>query len=104
MSELRIYDESGPERLLAHYTEFADIRDQLAQIGVEFERWEASRQLHAQASQDEVIEAYRDAINRLMQKYQFQSVDVISLTSDHPQKEAMRDKFLHEHTLSLIHI
>jgi 1,2-dihydroxy-3-keto-5-methylthiopentene dioxygenase len=97
-SELRIYDERDPERAEQTLTRYEDIRDALATLGVEFERWEATKQLHAQASQDEVIEAYREPIDRLMKKYGFKSVDVISLTASHPQKEAMRDKFLHEHT------
>ncbi|MCC2657975.1 MAG: cupin [Panacagrimonas sp.] len=98
MSELRIYDEDRPTQAEKVLTRFEDIRDALAGIGVEFERWEASKQLDAQASQDEVIEAYRESIDRLMKKYGFQSVDVISLTANHPQKEAMREKFLSEHT------
>ena len=98
MSELRIYDENRPNQAEKVLTRFEDIRDALAGIGVEFERWEASKQLDAQASQDEVIEAYRESIDRLMKKYGFQSVDVISLTANHPQKEAMREKFLSEHT------
>jgi 1,2-dihydroxy-3-keto-5-methylthiopentene dioxygenase len=98
MSELRIYDESRPNQAEKVLTRFEDIRDALAGIGVEFERWEASKQLDAQASQDEVIEAYRESIDRLMKKYGFQSVDVISLTANHPQKQAMREKFLSEHT------
>ncbi|HKY91150.1 MAG TPA: cupin, partial [Nevskiaceae bacterium] len=98
MSELRIYDESRPMAAEAVLPRFEDIRDRLATIGVDFERWEASKPLHAHATQDEVIEAYRESIDRLMKKFGFQSVDVISLTADHPQKEAMRDKFLHEHT------
>jgi 1,2-dihydroxy-3-keto-5-methylthiopentene dioxygenase len=98
MSELRIYDENRPHQAEKVLTRFEDIRDALAGIGVEFERWEASKQLDAQASQDEVIEAYRESIDRLMKKYGFQSVDVISLTANHPQKQAMREKFLSEHT------
>lgn len=98
MSELRIYDENRPTTAEKVLTRFEDIRDALAEIGVEFERWEASQQLDPQASQDEVIEAYRESIDRLMKKYGFQSVDVISLTANHPQKEAMREKFLSEHT------
>ena len=98
MSELRIYDETRPNQAEKVLTRFEDIRDALAAIGVEFERWEASKQLDAQASQDEVIEAYRESIDRLMKKYGFQSVDVISLSANHPQKEAMREKFLSEHT------
>lgn len=98
MSELRIYDENRPNKAEKVLTRFEDIRDSLAEIGVEFERWEATQQLDAHASQDEVIEAYRESIDRLMKKYGFQSVDVISLTASHPQKEAMREKFLSEHT------
>jgi 1,2-dihydroxy-3-keto-5-methylthiopentene dioxygenase len=98
MSELRIYSEANPSRAEAVHTRFDDIRAALAPIGVEFERWQANRELDDQASQDEVIEAYRDSIDRLMKQYGFKSVDVISLYASHPQKEAMRDKFLHEHT------
>ncbi|MGQ0697943.1 MAG: 1,2-dihydroxy-3-keto-5-methylthiopentene dioxygenase [Panacagrimonas sp.] len=98
MSELRIYDEARPERAMKVLTRFDDIHDALAEIGVDFERWEATKQLDAQASQDEVIEAYRESIDRLMKKFGFQSVDVISLTANHPQKEMMRQKFLSEHT------
>lgn len=97
MSELRIYSESRPEQAEAVYTGFHDIRAALAPIGVAFERWQASKPLDDQASQDEVIEAYRDSIDRLMKQYGFKSVDVISLYAEHPQKDAMREKFLHEH-------
>lgn len=98
MSELRIYDENRPEQAEKVLSRFEDIRDALAGIGVEFERWETSKPLDAQATQDEVIEAYRESIDRLMKKYGFQSVDVISLYANHPQKETMREKFLSEHT------
>lgn len=95
MSELRIYDENA--QALASYTRFEDIRDQLGKVGVLFERWEASRELDAQSTQDEIIEAYRQSVNRLMNQYGFKSVDVISLTPEHPQREALRAKFLSEH-------
>ena len=98
MSELRIYAEDDPQQAESRLTGFEEIRDALSSIGVDFERWEASKQLDADASQDEVIDAYRESVDRLMKRFDFQSVDVISLTADHPQKEAMRDKFLHEHT------
>ena len=96
MSELRIYEESG--KPVAAYTEFEDIRTHLEKVGVQFERWEASRQLDAHATQDEVIEAYRTSVNRLMNQYGFKSVDVISLQADNPNKDALRQKFLSEHT------
>lgn len=98
MSELRIYSETSPDKPLSVFRDFDGIRVELDRIGVGFERWAANKQLHPQASQDEVIEAYRDSIDKLMKHYGFKSVDVISLYADHPQREAMRDKFLHEHT------
>jgi len=96
MSELRIYDESA--KPLARYTAFDDIRDQLAAAGVQFERWEATCELDADSTQDEIIEAYRGSVNRLMNQYGFRSVDVISMFPDHPQRESAREKFLSEHT------
>lgn len=98
MSKLRIYKEGNPQQAESVHTQFEAIRDQLKKIGVLFERWDASQDLEPQATQDEVIEAYRQPIDALMKQYGFKSVDVISLYADHPQKAAMRDKFLHEHT------
>jgi len=76
MSELRIYEENA--RPVASYHKFEDIRDQLERIGVQFERWEATKPLDSQATQDEIIEAYRGSVNRLMNQYGFKSVDIIS--------------------------
>ena len=98
MSELRIFDvlhpESGAQIILDH----AAIAGELASIGVRFEFWEASQALSAEANQDEVLAAYADDVARLNAEYGFKSVDVVSLRADHPQKEAMRSKFLSEHT------
>lgn len=98
MSELRIYADHDANRPEAVLSSFEDIRGQLSGIGVEFERWEASQQLDEQASQDEVIEAYRQSIDRLMKRHGFKSVDVVSIYPAHPQRETMREKFLQEHT------
>lgn len=98
MSELRIYDENAPARPLATYTRFEDIRRELSAIDVDFSRWQAGQTLDAQATQDEIIEAYRAPINELMQRYGFKSVDVISVYPDHPQAAVLREKFLNEHT------
>lgn len=95
MSELRVYEESG--RPIATYADCNEIAAELGKLGVRFERWQADRPLDAHSTQDEIIEAYRDPVNRLMNEYGFRSVDVISMNADHPQREAMRDKFLHEH-------
>lgn len=98
MTTLAVYSDQDPSQPLGTYTGFEEIRDQLAAVGVEFERWEASQPLSATAGQDEVIAAYRAEIERLNAKYGFVSVDVVSMHPDHPQAEAARGKFLSEHT------
>jgi 1,2-dihydroxy-3-keto-5-methylthiopentene dioxygenase len=99
MSELKIYAEnnSASARVVS---EHAVIAHELGDIGVLFERWETQRELSDHAGQDEVIAAYRDSVDRLLSNYNFQSVDVISLQPDHPDRDALRAKFLNEHTHS----
>ncbi|MDZ4263978.1 MAG: cupin, partial [Pseudomonadota bacterium] len=43
------------------------------------------------------IESYRTSVDALMSEYGFQSVDVIALRPDHPERQALRQKFLDEH-------
>lgn len=97
MSELRIYPEDrtrSPEVLI----NYADIAHCLNGIGVLFERWSVSRELDPDATQDEIIEAYREDIDRLMQQHGFQALDVISMYPEHPRKEELRERFRREHT------
>ncbi|HBB24566.1 MAG TPA: acireductone dioxygenase, partial [Pseudomonas sp.] len=49
------------------------------------------------ASQEDVIAAYRPQIDRLMAERGYVTVDVISVSRDHPQKDELRAKFLDEH-------
>lgn len=98
MSRLRIYQDSGGKTPLATHTDPARIARELSDVGVRFEQWEAGQPIVPGASQDEVIAAYRDDIDRLMREKGYRSVDVISLAPDHPDRAAMRRKFLSEHT------
>ncbi len=98
MTTLTVYSEQDANTPLATYTALDDIREQLAGIGVEFERWEASRPLSATATPEEVMAAYRDSIDVLQRKYGFESVDVVSMHPEHPQAREARGKFLAEHT------
>ena len=97
MSALRIFADTDPGTAEL-ITQPADIARRLKAVGVQFERWEASQPLAPNASQEAVIEAYRDSVDRLTDEYGFQSVDVVSLRPDHPDREALRRKFLDEHT------
>ena len=97
MSLLTIFPDNQPQQG-KRYTDFADIQNQLAGIDVKFERWTANRELTADADQASIIAAYQESIDNLKQRYGFQSVDVIKLNPDHPEKAASRQKFLAEHT------
>lgn len=98
MSQLRIFDAADGSTPLRTLTEHAQIADTLRSAGVRFERWQASKPIVPGASQDEVIAAYRSDIDRLMREEGYQSVDVVSLKPDHPDRVALRKKFLSEHT------
>jgi 1,2-dihydroxy-3-keto-5-methylthiopentene dioxygenase len=100
MSRLRIYDERHGESALAHFDDHADIARELGEVGIRFEQWKAEKPIQPGASQDEVIGAYRADIDRLMQEGGYTTVDVISLKPDHPDRAALRQKFLEEHTHS----
>lgn len=97
MSELKVYREDDPSTVRV-CGEHSAIARELGGIGVVLERWQATVPLSPEAQQEEVIDAYRDSIDRLRREFGFQSVDVISLTPDHPDKAVLRAKFLNEHT------
>lgn len=96
MSELRVYREDDPAPIQV-YTDHDAIARALAAAGVLFEVWTADRELADTASQNEVLAAYGHSVDRLMTRYGFQSADVISVTPEHPDKAALRAKFLEEH-------
>jgi 1,2-dihydroxy-3-keto-5-methylthiopentene dioxygenase len=98
MSILAVYSSPGVSPRVAH--DFDEIEETLGQIGVLFERWEANRPVTADADQAGVLSAYQDSIDRLNDRFGFQSADVVSLKPDHPQKEQLRKKFLAEHVHS----
>lgn len=99
MSALTIYPDDQPQ-LGSTSTDFDTIAEQLKNIGVQFGRWELGNEVIAEGQVQTVLDAYQPHIDRLMKQYGFQSVDVVSLAPDHPQKQAMRQKFLSEHTHS----
>lgn len=98
MSALTLFSVTDPQTPLWHSTDAKAIQDQLNAKGVRFERWQADRDLGANPSPETVIAAYQHAIDKLVAEKGYQSWDVISLRADNPQKEALREKFLNEHT------
>lgn len=100
MSRLTIYPDQHPEDITLDTEDGAVIAKELGDIGVRFERWKMQSPLVADADNDAVMDAYADDIQRLKDENGYQSVDVIRLNADHPQKTELREKFLSEHTHS----
>ncbi|MDH5722699.1 MAG: cupin [Alphaproteobacteria bacterium] len=100
MSHLTIYPDNQPENITLETEDGDVISAELDKIGVRFERWGCQGILPEMAGDEDVMEAYSADIKRLMEENGYQSVDVIRLSADHPDKEALRLKFLSEHTHS----
>ncbi|PJK14799.1 acireductone dioxygenase [Lysobacteraceae bacterium NML07-0707] len=98
MSRLRLYNDHAPSTVLLETREHALIANELAKAGVLFEQWQANAPVKAGDSPEAIMAAYRNDIDRLVAENGFNSVDVVSIAPDNPQREAMRAKFLEEHT------
>lgn len=97
MSRLRIFNDTDPATPLSATEDLALIAERLKGIGVRFEQWQASAPVAPGASPEDVMAAYRADIDRLVAENGFNSVDVVSIAPDNPNKDAARAKFLDEH-------
>ena len=98
MSRLRVFDDHDGNSVLRETRDPAEISRELAGIGVVFEQWQASAPVRAGDAPEAIMAAYRADIDRLVADNGFNSVDVVSIAPDNPQREQMRAKFLEEHT------
>jgi 1,2-dihydroxy-3-keto-5-methylthiopentene dioxygenase len=96
MTRLTVFDETGNP--LETLSEHEAIAARLAADGVRLERWPTPAHLSPDAGQEEVLEAYRDPVAELSDEFRFQAVDVVSVRPDHPERDALRAKFIEEHT------
>lgn len=74
------------------------IAAELAARGIGFQRWPARRSLPAGADQATILAAYAEEVARVQSLGRYPTVDAIRLTPDHPDRQALRQKFLAEHT------
>jgi 1,2-dihydroxy-3-keto-5-methylthiopentene dioxygenase len=102
MSHLQIFAASGSRQPLPHFAsnDPALITSELAQRGIGFERWPARAELPAGAGPEQVLAAYASEIAQVQQQGRYPTVDAIRMEPDHPEREALRRKFLAEHTHS----
>ena len=98
MSSLTIFEDTSPNSALFSTQSPEIIRDKLKAVGVEFEQWPTMDAIGVHSTFDEILAAYDDEIQKLVKMQGYQSWDVVALNSDNPNKVALREKFLSEHT------
>jgi 1,2-dihydroxy-3-keto-5-methylthiopentene dioxygenase len=75
----------------------AEITDCLRGAGIDYEVWEPRHPVGANAPQEEILEAYKDEIERLKASGGYVTADVISVNAATPNLDAMLNKFNREH-------
>ena len=92
MALLRIPEEN---RLLRAPEE---IRDFLVPYGIHYEQWAVEGRVKADPTAEEILAAYAPEVEVLKQRGGYVTADVIDVTADIPNLQAMLDKFNKEHT------
>jgi 1,2-dihydroxy-3-keto-5-methylthiopentene dioxygenase len=76
----------------------AEISSFLAPHGIWYEKWDVDNRVAEDATNDEILAAYSEEIDRLKAKGNFQTADVVNVTPETPNLDAMLAKFNKEHT------
>ena len=91
MAIVRVPDENRTLR------DNAEIKDYLATIGIDYERWDLPKAGEDNASSEEILAIYEDQIQRLKLDGGYVSADVIDVSPETPNLEVMLAKFSREH-------
>jgi 1,2-dihydroxy-3-keto-5-methylthiopentene dioxygenase len=91
MATIRIPDE---DRTITDETE---VTRYLAGLGIDYERWPDRQRVRDEATPEEVLAAYAPEIEQLKARGGYVTADVIDVTAQTPNLEAMLDKFRTEH-------
>jgi 1,2-dihydroxy-3-keto-5-methylthiopentene dioxygenase len=75
----------------------SDISAALAPLGIWYRRFEGSDDLAADASDQQILDAYRQPIAELMAEGGYVTADVINVRPETPGLDAMLDRFNKEH-------
>ena len=102
MSRLAIFELDAPNPAAEpiptlETTDAGLISAELAARGIGFERWPAQHTLPADADSATILESYGDEVRRVQASGTYPTVDAIRMTPDHPDRAALRQKFLAEH-------
>ncbi len=99
MTTVTTYHVKAPATVLQHISDDTAVRNTLIRFGVRFSRWPV-RPLPTEFDAAKVLLAYQSEIQNLKASKGYTTVDVIRVTPTHPEREALRNKFIEEHTHS----
>lgn len=94
MSRLQVFAETDGAKPLLDTRDGAAIAEALGAVGVQFERWPL-RPLDASS---DILAVYAEEVARLTMQGGYRAIDVARIAPDHPERDALRGKFLSEHT------
>jgi len=100
MSKLTIFSEKTPGKALVCTEQAEEIARKLKSLGVRFEQWQTDATIKPGDATEWVLAAYQQDVDRLVAEEGYQTVDVVSLNANAPNKAELRQKFLSEHTHS----
>jgi 1,2-dihydroxy-3-keto-5-methylthiopentene dioxygenase len=96
MTHLVTFDAASGDRVAATRD-----RDQIAATlrgaGIELDYWDTPIDLDTTASAAQILAAYAAPVNLLSATRGYTTSDVVALNPDHPDRDALRAKFLTEH-------
>lgn len=97
MSQLTLYSAQNATEPQWQSEDPSAIAAKLADFGLSFRQWPVAT-LSEQASAEQILTHYQSEIRQLQAEAGYQTADVVSLNADHPDKAALRQKFLAEHS------
>lgn len=74
-----------------------EVRNYLAGMGIEYERWQPKSAVAPGASQEQILDAYSDQVAELKARGGYVTADVIDVSPETPGLDAMLAKFNIEH-------
>jgi len=74
-----------------------EIRNFLLPFGIHYDRWPVSGRIGSDASSEEILAAYAPEVDALKERGGYITADVVDVTPDIPNLQAMLDKFNKEH-------
>ena len=78
-------------------TDFNQIKTILNGHKILIEQWQANVQLAKNADQETILAAYSHELKPFMEKFGFETADVINVNPQTPNLLAIREKFMKEH-------